>query len=477
MDPWRELVPGLVSLTAREKLEMLRLGSIRTRDCQTIGRRALLQAGALGALGLALPEFLRIRAAAAAPRSTPRSMILLWLWGGPSHLDTFDMKPKAPVEYRGPYAPISTNVAGIDISELLPRLARCADKYALIRSLRHGTNDHGLGGTVGLTSSQAGGISLGGQTIPGQLQPTHGSIVARLRGFRPEMPSFVSIGGRLHQGHRRIAGEGGGSLGGIYDPFRIDYDPDAGVQIPELDLHAGLTGDLVSSRQKLLAQIEGAARRVDATRAVERLDQFYQQAFSMLLSSEARRFFEVGDEPDALRRRYGKFRFGQCCLMARRMVEAGIPFVQVNWSSDVEPIEDTGDGGWDTHDRNYPQLQDRHAWMLDQSLSTLLADLADRGMLESTVVLAVGEFGRTPKINDKAGRDHWEHCYSALVAGGGLRTGQVIGASDALGQFPAVRQISPGDLAVTLYHQLGISTTDLTGVGLTPPGSLIEELL
>ena len=162
--------------------------------------------------------------------------------------------------------------------------------------------------------------------------------------------------------------------------------------------------------------------------------------------------------------------------MARRLVEAGVPFVQVNWSSHVEPVEDAGDGGWDTHDRNYPQLQDRHAWMLDQSLTALLADLDERGMLESTIVLAVGEFGRTPKINDRAGRDHWEHCYSALVAGGGLRTGQTIGASDPLGQFPARRALSPGDLAMTLYARLGIGTTQLTSVGLTPPGEAIEEL-
>jgi len=215
---------------------------------------------------------------------------------------------------------------------------------------------------------------------------------------------------------------------------------------------------------------------LEGSRSIERLDQFYQQAFSLLLSGSARRFFDIGQEPEALRDRYGRFRFGQCCLMARRLVEAGVPFVQVNWSSHVEPVEDAGDGGWDTHDRNYPQLQDRHAWMLDQSLTALLTDLNERGMLESTIVLAVGEFGRTPKINDRAGRDHWEHCYSALVAGGGLRTGQTIGASDALGQFPARHPLSPGDLAMTLYAQLGIGTTQLTSVGLTPAGEVIEEL-
>jgi len=455
---------------------MLHFGHISARPCQGVTRRALLQAGAVGALGLSLPDVLRLRAVASESRPA-KSMILLWLWGGPSQLDTFDLKPKAPIEYRGPYSPITTNVPGIEISELLPRLARRADRYTILRSLHHGTNDHGLGGTVGLTSYQSGGISLGGQTIPGQLQPTHGAIVARVRGFHSELPSFVSIGGKLHQGKRAIAGEGGGSLGSLYDPFRLDYDPEEGVKIPVLEIQEGLSADTLGARRTLLREIDSSVRRLDESRTIERLDGFYQQAFSLLLSPEARQFFDVASEPESLRRKYGRFRFGQCCLMARRLVEAGVPFVQVNWSSHVEPVEDTGDGGWDMHDRNYPQLQDRHAWMLDQSLSALLDDLQERGMLDDTLILAAGEFGRTPKINEKAGRDHWEHCYSALVAGGGLKTGQVIGASDPLGNYPTTRPMTPGDLAATLYDRLGIGTTQLTQVGLVPPGGLIEELV
>ena len=455
---------------------MLDVGSIRGRLCQGATRRAFLQAGSLAALGLSLPDLLRARSQAA-DKPVPRSMILLWLWGGPSHLDTFDMKPLAPLEYRGPYRPVSTNVPGIEICELLPRLARCADRYSLVRSLHHDQNDHGLAGTRGLTSSSAGGISLGGVTLPGSLQPTHGAIVARVRGFRPELPSFVSIGGRLHQGHRPIQGEGGGSLGTLYDPFRLDYDPDDGVKIPQLDLLPGLSNASLVSRRQLLAELDHVRRSVDASRTMEKLDQFYQQAFSLLTSGQSRRFFDVDQESPALRAEYGNFRFGQCCLMARRLVEAGVPFVQVNWSSHVEPVEDAGDGGWDTHDRNFPQLQDRHAWMLDQALAALLGDLQQRGLLDSTLVLAVGEFGRSPRINPKAGRDHWQPCYSALVAGGGLRMGQVIGASNALGEYPAVRPISPADLAMTMYQQLGIGTTQLTQVGLTPLGEVVEELL
>jgi hypothetical protein len=426
---------------------------------------------------LSLPEFLRARAAAGTRGQQPRSIILLWLWGGPSHLDTFDMKPTAPIEYRGPFAPIATNVPGIEICELFPRLSRHADKYAILRSLHHDSNDHGIAGTIGLTGGSAGAISLGGQTLVGRVQPAQGAIVARARGFRPRIPSFVTLGGYLHQGKRQISGEGGGTLGTLYDPFRLDYDPREGIKLPQLDLTEGLTADGLGSRRSLLAQFDRQSSAIDASRAVEKLDQFYQQAFSLLTSGGAREVFDLEQEAPSLRTRYGRFRFGQCCLLARRLVEAEVPFVQVNWSSHVEPVEDSGDGGWDMHDRNFIQMQDRHAWMLDQAVSSLLEDLAERGLLETTLVAAVGEFGRTPKINDKAGRDHWQPCYSALVAGGGLRGGQVIGASDRLAEYPAARPIAPADLTATLLKQLGIGTPQLTEFGLTPTAEPIEELL
>jgi hypothetical protein len=456
---------------------MLNAGILRSTTCRGLSRRALLQVGSIGALGLSLPDLLRLQARGAPADSSARSVILLWLWGGPSHLDTFDLKPDAPLEYRGPYRPIPTSVSGIAISELLPKLATQAGRYALIRSLNHESNDHGIGGTIGLTGSSSGAISLSGQVLPGRVQPTFGSVVSRLRGGGSEMPGFVSVGGYLHQGHRRIEGEGAGVLGAVFDPFRLDYDPEAGVKVPQLELIDGVTSDGLGNRQRLLASLDGLSRRVDASPGLENLDRFYHQAFSLLTSGEARRVFDLEHEPADLRTRYGRFRFGQCCLLARRLVEAGIGFVQVNWSSHVEPIEDAGDGGWDTHDRNYPQLQDRHAWMLDQALTTLLEDLADRGLLDSTVVVAVGEFGRTPKINAKAGRDHWQPCYSALVAGGGLRGGQVVGSSDRRGEYPSNRPVTPGDLAATVYHCLGIGTSDLTAIALTPPGTAIEELV
>jgi len=404
-------------------------------------------------------------------------VILLWLWGGPSQLDTFDLKPQAPLEYRGPFSPIPTNVPGIEICELFPQLARSADKYSLIRTLHHDSNDHGISGTIGLTGSNSGAISLGGQVLPGRVQPAHGAIIGRSRGFDPKIPGFVSLGGFLHQGKKPITGEGGGTLGTQYDPFRLDYDPQTGIKLPDLDLIEGLSASTLESRRQLLQQLDRSQPAGDPTRSMRKLEQFYQQAFALLTTGDGRKVFDLNEEPASLRNRYGKFRFGQCCLLSRRLVEAGVSFVQVNWSSDVEPLEDGGDGGWDMHDRNFIQMQDRHAWMLDQPLSALLADLEDRGLLESTIVLAVGEFGRTPRINGKAGRDHWQSCYSALVAGGGFRAGHVIGVSDKLAEYPASRPLTPGDLATTVFHQLGIFTGELTDFGLLPQGTVIEELL
>jgi arylsulfatase A-like enzyme len=257
----------------------------------------------------------------------------------------------------------------------------------------------------------------------------------------------------------------------------LDYDVEAGVKIPQLTLIDGQTPDGLAARKKLLAEFDRLGDRLDKSKSLDRLDQFYQQAFSLLTSTESRSVFDLDREPDKLRRKYGRFRFGQCCLLARRLVEADVRFVQVNWSSHVEPVEDTGDGGWDMHDRNFQQLQDRHSWMLDQAMSALLDDLDERGMLDDTVVVAMGEFGRTPKINGKLGRDHWNQCYSGLVAGGGFRTAQVIGSSDRYGEHPTSQPVTPADLFRTVLQQIGIGTTQLTSVGMLPSGELIEPLM
>src|SRR5204863_4748993 len=216
-------------------------------------------------------------------------------------------------------------------------------------------------------------------------------------------------------------------------PFRLEYDPATGTKVPALQLSADLTPERLSDRHKLVASFDKLNRRSDDLRAARALDDYRSQAFAMLTSPQARKAFDLGAEKDSVKERYGLTRFGQSCLLGRRLVEAGVPFVQVNWSDHVEAEEDAGDGGWDHHYRNFQIMQDRHAPWLDQAYAALLGDLKERGLLATTLVVAVGEFGRSPKINDKAGRDHWEHCYSALVAGGGVRGGCVVGASDARG--------------------------------------------
>lgn len=447
---------------------MWTVGDNYQQTCQGISRRGFLQIGFLGALGAGLPQLLQAQAAAKPINKKQRSVILLWLWGGPSHLDTFDPKPDAPADYRGPFRAVGTNVAGIQICELLPNLRTRADKYALLRSIHHETNDHGIAGTIGLTGKAA---------VSGRVMPSMGAVVSRMKGYNPPLSSFVSVGKTLHQGHRPIQGEGGGILGSAYDPFRIEYDEITGIQIHDLTPPEELTSARLDRRRMFLEQAERLQKQLSASKEVRAQVAAYDQAFSLITSAGARAVFDLEREKAAMRDRYGRYRFGQSCLMARRLVEAGVPFVQVNWSSHVESEEDAGDGGWDMHYRNFEVIQDRHLWMLDQSLSALLDDLHDRGMLNDTLVVAMGEFGRTPKINDKAGRDHWNQCYSALLAGGGIRGGNVVGASDSRGEFPAVRPVTPADVCMTIYDRLGISRTDLLPVGIAPEGEVIEELL
>jgi len=467
---------------------VLRIGRTSQRCCQGTSRREFLQAGALGVLGLTWADLLRLRALGAAVSDSPiRSVVVLWLWGGPSHLDTFDMKPAAPDEYRGPWTPTRTSVPGIHICELLPRLAKITHKYSIIRSLHCSSNDHGVAGTIGLTGSMAGSVNLGGGVAAGAVRPCTGSIVARFRGPAPttgsssvaapgRLPNFMVVGGRLHQGKKPITGEGGGKLGAVYDPFRLEYDPDDGAKAPSLALAEELPVARLEDRRSLLRSIDAAERRLDERQAVRSLGGFYDQAFSLLTAGPAKKVFNLSSEPDAVRDRYGRFRFGQSCLLARRLVEAAVPFVQVNWSAHVEAEEDSGDGGWDMHYRNFEVLQDRHLWMLDQTLTALIDDLDSRGLLSSTLILAMGEFGRTPKINPHAGRDHWEKCYSALLAGGGVAGGRVIGSSDALGQHPLERPLTPADVGATILDRVGVSVAQLQQFDVQPEGNVIHEL-
>jgi hypothetical protein len=347
--------------------------------------------------------------------------------------------------------------------------------------MHHQSNDHGVAGTIALTGSVGGAVDLGGKTAGGVLQPSTGAIVARLDKEKhwsrpipgtPTLPPYVILGNQLHQGLKRVVGEGGGLLGSTFDPFRLDYQPGVGLKVPDVALPKGLTADRLSARWDLLGQSTSPIPSVSS----RQLDEHYALAHSLISSTKSLQALDISDEPDSIRRAYGPHRFGQCCLVARRLVESGIPFVQVNWSTHVEGPEDAGDGGWDMHDRYFAIMQDRHGWMLDRALSALLDDLDQRGLLQTTLVLAVGEFGRTPKINDKAGRDHWNLCYSALVAGGGVQGGRVIGSSDKRAEHPVDRPTTPADLGATVLSALGTTAADITGIGLVPLGQTIEEL-
>ena len=458
---------------------MLELGRGLRRTCDARPtRRAFLQIGGLGALGLSLGDLFALRASAQAPLAPARSVIVLWLWGGPSHLDTFDMKPDAPLDYRGPFESIATANPGVRVCELMPRLARHADKFSLIRSMHHQSNDHGVAGTIALTGSIDGAVNLGGSTASGAMRPSTGAIVGRLKrdALPPgSLPPYVILGNQLHQGLKRVVGEGGGTLGTPFDPFRLNYEPGVGLRLPDVDLPEGLTAERLLARWELRRGLKlGDGGPTSPPLAV--MDRHYELAHTLIASKESLSALDLNREPTAVREAYGPHRFGQCCLIARRLVEAGLPFVQVNWSTHVETAEDAGDGGWDMHDRYFQIMQDRHGWMLDRALSALLGDLHDRGLLESTMIVAVGEFGRTPKINEKAGRDHWNNCYSALVAGGGIQGGRVVGSSDPRGEHPVDRPATPADLGATILDRLGIGAGDITGIGLNPSGSPITEL-
>lgn len=440
-------------------------------------RRAFLRAGTMGTIGLAMSNQPMAVAALREAARPARAVIMLWLWGGPSHLDTFDMKPEAPLEYRGPFEPIATNVPGIQICELFPGLARRADQFALLRALHHESNDHGIAGTIALTGNIAGAVGLGGPDNTKASRPSTGAIVGRLRnGLAGSLPPYIILGNPLHQGLKRAVGEGSGSMGSTYEPFRLDYEPGVGLKLPDASLPDGVSACRLHARWDLLQQVGAPQSAPSPGSPYSRMTSQYQLAHTLIASRESLAALDVGRETDKARDAYGRNRFGQCCLIACRLVESGIPFVQVNWSTHVEGPEDAGDGGWDMHDRYFQIMQDRHGWMLDQALSALLDDLHDRGLLDSTLVVAVGEFGRTPKINDRAGRDHWNTCYSALLAGGGVRGGQVVGASDRRGEHPRDRPATPADLGATILARLGIGTTDLTGIGLTPAGEVITEL-
>jgi Protein of unknown function (DUF1501) len=377
--------------------------------------------------------------------------------GGPPQHDTWDLKPAAPANIRGELRPIETNVAGIRISELFPRLARHADQYTLVRSVTHQDTVHTTAGYTMLTGvyhpnpNEPTGVLV--KPEPND-HPHVGSLVARARGPRQGLPPFVALPEVVKDANvNEVPGQRAGFLGRRYDPLLIEPNADrTRLRLPDVLLPRDVTGRRLHDRRLLR---EAVSRRFDAVQRGGRLadvDDAYRQAFAMVSSPAAREAFDLGREPARTAEAYGTHLFGQGCLLARRLVEAGISLVTVYWhyeGPDDSPV-------WDTHWNNYPHLRNRLMPPTDQAVAALLEDLHGRGLLDETLVIVMGEFGRTPKINGKGGRDHWPHVQSILLAGGGIVRGQVYGASDAEGARPIDRPVTPPDLTATFLHLLGV---------------------
>lgn len=415
------------------------------------GRRTLLRSGVVGACGLTLAEFLMRREARSAPSGVggsdapaarARSVLLIYTMGGISHHDTFDPKPAAPPEIRGEFSTIATALPGIAFSEHVPRLARDLGRYALIRSVQHEERDHGVSAYYMLRGYVQPTPAADRPENQRSTNPNIGSHVARLLPAQSVLPPYIVVPGLSYLA--QISYYTAGWMGRAYDPFILRSDPnkkdfDAGVLVTPRDVPA----DRLAQRRSLARTIESPFRRSEVARPLDDYARHQARAMDMLSSVAARRAFDLSAESEATRDAYGRTRLGQGCLAARRLVEAGVPFVTVD------------DDGWDHHGNVFPGLRQRLP-ELDQSFTALLDDLSQRGLLESTLVLLLTDFGRTPVINASAGRDHWPGVFSVLLAGAGIRGGQVIGSSDRHGALPSSRPVSPKDLAATIYRFLGL---------------------
>jgi hypothetical protein len=443
---------------------MFDVGGFKAKTCGGVSRRSFLK------LGTSVPFGLGMAGAASqlqAAEGQARSVILLWLWGAPSHIETFDPKPNSPLEYRGPFSPIPTRTPGVHFCELLPKLAARSDQFSLIRSMVSSNSGHPGAGTVGLT---------GYEENPPPVKPNFGSILAKDRGTG-DLPPFFYIGRGIPRDlPRRISGYGGGTLGPAYDPFLVQCGADGKVNMPGIKLLEGLSPNRITDRRTLLANLDASRRQLDSAGAAA-WSQTYQSAYRLITNPAAINAFDLTREAEPMRDMYGHTTFGQSCLLARRLVEAGTPYVQVNWSEYVESITPGADFGWDTHIYNFELLQDRHCPIFDRAFSALLDDLQERGLLDTTLVVAMGEFGRTPRINKRAARDHWPRCYFSAWAGGGVQPGRVIGESDKLAEDPITRKITPLMAGTTIAELAGVTTQRRAEMGVLNGGTVIDELL
>ena len=436
------------------------------RFCDGLSRRAALRVGAVGALGAAgqlgvdLPTLLQRRAVAGEAGTFGRAkrMILLFMWGGPAHQDTWDLKPEGPEASRGEFLPIGTNVPGIHISEHFPLLARHADKLAIVRSVGQEDNNHSTGAHAGLTGRKHDlrAESFGARETD---FPHFGSVLSKLRPNQRGLPTFVALPEVIHTTNGAITpGQGGGMLGRQYDPFQISDHPDRDdFSIGSLRLPGELALPRMLERRALLNSVDNVLRVADRSEVAGAMDAFHQRALDMVLSSEARAAFDLATERPETRARYGWHAFGQSVLMARRLVEAGVQLVTVYWHRERKTIDTT----WDTHALNFQELKSRLMPSVDRPIAALLEDLAQSGLLDETLVLWNSEFGRTPAINSNAGRDHWGPCNSVVFAGGGVPGGQVVGTTDAKAAYPTSEKVTQDDIAATVYHLLGLEPETL----------------
>ncbi|MFO0910282.1 MAG: DUF1501 domain-containing protein [Isosphaeraceae bacterium] len=418
-------------------------------------RRQVLRVGALGLTGFGLTELFRSESQGSRSRAstTPRaqSVIFLHQFGGASHLDTFDLKPNAPSPIRGEFKPIASSLPGLQVCEHLPRLARLAHVYSLVRSVHHTTSAHNSAAYYSLTGHKPL-IDIVTANASATDFPAYGSVVDAFAPSSRRVPTAVSLPTMIADGPFRTPGEFAGFLGKRHDPLFITRDPNAaGFRVEELSLPVEVPLERVNDRRALLSGLIARARLNESIAAVRGMDSYQQRAHNLLTSGETQRAFDLSREDPRVRDRYGRTTYGQSVLLARRLVEAGVRFVTVYYSPGI--------GGWDTHKDNFNTLRRSRLPITDQSVSALLEDLEARGLLDQTLVVWTGEFGRTPRINTDAGRDHWPQCYTVLMAGGGLKRGFIHGASDASGAYPRESPCTPDDLSATMFQCLGIDPT------------------
>jgi hypothetical protein len=441
-------------------------------------RRHALKIGGAGFLGLSA----RMSVAAEAARA--KSVIFLYQFGGPSHIDTFDLKPNAPSGVRGQFTGIETSVPGLRICEHLPETAKVMHKVALLRSVNHGMKNHNSASYHALTghAPAVDDIRLRDSV---ELFPAYGSVADRYVPNDNGMPTFVAFPHVLRDGSV-TPGQHASFLGKQHDPLLVTADPNSDdFALPELSLPRGVSIDRLQQRREMQQLINAQLKPLDATAEARGMNAYYEKALGMLNSSRVRDAFDLSRESPEVRDRYGRTTYGQSCLLARRLVESGVKFVNVYFDESIGG-QNTKSGGWDTHGFNntrmYPIIKGRHLPITDHTLPVLINDLDDRGLLDSTLIVWMGEFGRSPKLNDNISRDHWPQCYTVLLAGGGVKGGATYGASDKNGGFPARDPVSLGDLSATMFESLGIAAETEMRDALNRPfpvaaGRAVREIL